>query len=171
MDCRCVTPNDAAWRLFQFDIHYTNPSIERLPVHLSLENGVTYTEDDYLDQVIHDPSKVITKLTAWFEANRQYPKARQHTYVEFPEYWTWHDDHKYWDCRRNNRAKVGRIANVAPNQGERFYLRMLLHVVKGAQHYSDLRTIGGHRHPTFRAACEALGLLGDDCWPLDLRNG
>ncbi|XP_066361348.1 uncharacterized protein [Miscanthus floridulus] len=131
-------------------------------VHLSLENGVTYTEDDYLDQVIHDPSKVITKLTAWFEANWQYPKARQHTYVEFPEYWTWHDDHKYWDCCRNNRAKVGRIANVAPNQGERFYLRMLFHVVKGAQHYSDLRTIGGHRHPTFRAACEALGLLGDD---------
>lgn len=43
-----------------------------------------------------------------------------------------------------------------------FYLRMLLHVVKGAQGYSDLRTVGAHQHPTFRAACEALGLLGDD---------
>ena len=75
LDCRCVTPNDAAWRLFQFDIHYTNPSVERLPIHLLLQNGVLYTEDDHLDQVIEDPSKLITKLTAWFDANQQYPLA------------------------------------------------------------------------------------------------
>ena len=162
LDCRYVTPNDAAWRLLQFDIHYTNPSVERLAVHLPLENGVLYTEDDYLDQVIENPSNLITKLTAWFDANQQYPEARQYTYVEFPEHWTWHGDGKYWHIRRNSRGKVGRIANVAPNEGERFYLRMLLHIVKGAQSYSDLRTVAGHKHPTFRAACEALGLLGDD---------
>ncbi|KAG2544672.1 hypothetical protein PVAP13_9KG177801 [Panicum virgatum] len=162
LDCRYVTPNDAAWRLLQFDIHYTNPSVERLAVHLPLENGVLYTEDDYLDQVIENPSNLITKLTAWFDANQQYPEARQYTYVEFPEHWTWHGDGKYWHIRRNSRGKVGRIANVAPNEGERFYLRMLLHIVKGAQSYSDLRTVASHKHPTFRAACEALGLLGDD---------
>ena len=81
-----------AWRLFKFDIHYTNPSVKRLPVHLPLENGVLYTEDDYLDQVIDDPSKLITKLTAWFDVNQQYPLARQHTYADFPEHWTWHSD-------------------------------------------------------------------------------
>jgi len=96
LDCRYVTPNDAAWRLLQFDIHYTNPSVERLAVHLPLENGVLYTEDDYLDQVIENPSNLITKLTAWFDANQQYPEARQYTYVEFPEHWTWHGDGKYW---------------------------------------------------------------------------
>lgn len=108
--------------MFQFDIHYTNPSVERLPVHLPLQHGVAYTEDDYLDQVIDDPSKLITKLTAWFEANQQYPRAREHTVVQFPEHWTWHDDHKFWAARRNNRPKVGRIATVAPNQGEIFFL-------------------------------------------------
>jgi hypothetical protein len=162
LDCRCVTPNDAAWRLLQFDIHYTNPAVERLPVHLPLQNGVLYTEDDYLDQVINNPSKLTTKLTAWLDTNKLYLEARQHTYVEFPEYWTWHQDGKFWNKRRNNRPKVGRLANVAPNQGERFYLRMLLHTVKGPQSFSEIRNIAGHQYSTFRAACEALGLLGDD---------
>ena len=39
---------------------------------------------------------------------------------------------------------------------------MLLHIVKGAKSFSEIQTIGGHHYPTFRATCEALGLLGDD---------
>jgi hypothetical protein len=39
---------------------------------------------------------------------------------------------------------------------------MLLHIVKHAKSFSDIRTVGGHVHPTFREACQALGLLGDD---------
>lgn len=112
--------------------------------------------------MIDNPSRLRTKLTAWFEANQEYPLAREHTYADFPEHWTWHADGKFWGERHNNRPKVGRLANVAPNQGERFYLRMLLHIVKGAQCYSDIRTVDGYQHPTFRAACDALGLLGDD---------
>jgi hypothetical protein len=39
---------------------------------------------------------------------------------------------------------------------------MLLNVIKGATSYEDLRSIGGVLHPTFKDACQALGLLGDD---------
>jgi hypothetical protein len=163
LECRCVTPCEAAWRLLQFDIHHTDPSMERLPVHLPLENSVVFSEDDHLDQVIENPRSTITKLTAWFDANRIYPHARQHTYVEFPEFWTWHGDGKYWKQRsQSHKGKVGRIANVGPNQGEQFYLRILLHVVKGAQSFSDVRTVSGIQYPTFQSACEAMGLLGDD---------
>ena len=163
LDCRCVTPCEAAWRLLQFDIHHTDPSMERLPVHLPLENSVVFSEDDHLDQVIENPRSTITKLTAWFDANRIYPQARQHMYVEFPEFWTWHGDGKYWKQRsQSHKGKVGRIANVGPNQGERFYLRILLHVIKGAQFFSDVRIVGGIQYPTFQSACEAMGLLGDD---------
>ncbi|TVU44908.1 hypothetical protein EJB05_04371 [Eragrostis curvula] len=155
--------NRDAWRLLEFDIHHTNPAVERLPVHLPLENNVLYTEEDYLEEVIENSRNAVTKLTAWFEANRSsLPHASEFTYVEFPEHFTWHADSKYWAPRHNNRPKVGRIANVAPNQGEPFYLRMLLHIVKGARYYSDLRTVAGQKHQTFHAACEALGLLGDD---------
>lgn len=70
LECRCVTPNDAAWRLLQFDIHHTDPAVERLPCHLPFENSVVFTEDDNLQQVLQNPCNEITKLTAWFEANK-----------------------------------------------------------------------------------------------------
>lgn len=50
---------------------------------------------------------------------------------------------------------------VHPSAGERYYLRMLLNVVKGATSFEDIRTVNGVLHPTFRSACTALGLLGD----------
>jgi hypothetical protein len=28
LECRCVTPNNGSWRLLQFDIHDTDPSVE-----------------------------------------------------------------------------------------------------------------------------------------------
>ncbi len=73
LECRCVIPNDVAWRLLQFDIHHTYPSVERLPVHLPLENNVVYTEDDDLEEVIENPGNQKSKLTAWLEANSQFP--------------------------------------------------------------------------------------------------
>jgi hypothetical protein len=39
---------------------------------------------------------------------------------------------------------------------------MLLHIVKGATTFSEIRTIGGHEYLTFRLACQPLGILGDD---------
>ncbi|XP_052154680.1 uncharacterized protein LOC127772754 [Oryza glaberrima] len=161
LECRCIAPNDAAWRLLQFEIHHTNPSVERLPVHLPLGNSVVYNEDDSLEQVLQNPWNQITKLTAWFEANKTYPEAVCYTYAEFPEHFTWHADGKYWDYRRGT-GNVGRLANVGPNQGDSYYLRMLLHIVKGARSYSEIRTIEGQQYPTFQAACQAPGLLGDD---------
>ncbi|PVH66941.1 hypothetical protein PAHAL_1G389900 [Panicum hallii] len=85
LECRYVTPHDAAWRLLQYDIHHTDPSVERLPVHLPFENSVVFTEEDDLEEVIENPNNLITKLTAWFEANNQFPAARERTYIEFPE--------------------------------------------------------------------------------------
>ena len=43
-----------------------------------------------------------------------------------------------------------------------FYLRMLLMVVKGAKSYEDVRTYQNVVYPTFREACKAHGLIGDD---------
>jgi hypothetical protein len=37
-----------------------------------------------------------------------------------------------------------------------------LHIVKGAKSFSEIRTVTGQEYPTFRLACQALGLLGDD---------
>jgi hypothetical protein len=39
---------------------------------------------------------------------------------------------------------------------------MLLSVVRGAKSYEEVRTYRNVLHPTFRDACQARGLIGDD---------
>ena len=49
-----------------------------------------------------------------------------------------------------------------PTEGERFYLRMLLMIVKGAKTYEDIHTYNGVVYRTFKEACATRGLLSDD---------
>ena len=51
---------------------------------------------------------------------------------------------------------------ASPNSGERFYLRLLLTVVRGPTSFENLRTVNNVLHDTFKAACVARGLLEDD---------
>jgi hypothetical protein len=162
LECHCVTPNDGSWMLLQYDIHYTDPSVERLHVHLPFENNVVFTEEDDLEEVIDNLNNAGTKLTSWLEANNNIPSVRNYTYIEFLEHFTWHSDGKYWNIRKRKHNKISRITHVNPAQGETYYLWMLLHIVKGATTFSEIRTIGGHEYLTFRLACQPLGILGDD---------
>jgi hypothetical protein len=67
---------------------------------------------------------------------------------------------------------VERLAvHINPSCGELYYLRMLLNVAKGATSCEDLRTISGVLYSTFKDACQAMGLLGDDSeWREALRE-
>jgi hypothetical protein len=48
---------------------------------------------------------------------------------------------------------------------------MLLNDAKGATSYEDLRTISGVLYPTYKDACQAMSLLGDDSeWREALRE-
>jgi hypothetical protein len=97
----------------------------------------------------------------WFTANKKFPSARDLTYIEFPTKWVWDRKEKAWHSGKGYR-KIGRAIYINPNCGELYYLPMLLTVVKGASSFEDLRTTGSILHPTFKDACQALGLLGDD---------
>ena len=57
---------------------------------------------------------------------------------------------------------IGRMYTAAPNQGERFYLRLLLLHVPKATSFQDLRTVNGEVFDSFKAAALALELLEDD---------
>lgn len=57
---------------------------------------------------------------------------------------------------------LGRVYTVHPNNAECFYLRMLLHIVKGPTSFEHLRTVEGEICSTYRQACLKLGLLEDD---------
>jgi len=56
--------------------------------------------------------------------------------------------------------------------GEKYYLRLLLTVVRGAQSYEHLRTVNTDVHPTLKAACISPGLLEHDGeWISTFREG
>ncbi|GJU74196.1 hypothetical protein Tco_1265601 [Tanacetum coccineum] len=65
-------------------------------------------------------------------------------------------------ARRNSKSSIGRLAYVHPTSGELFFLQMLLCYQKGCRDFWEVQTLKGIFYPTYRAACEALGLLGDD---------
>ncbi|GBP90828.1 hypothetical protein EVAR_66011_1 [Eumeta japonica] len=66
---------------------------------------------------------------------------------------------------------IGRVYTVHPNNAECFYLRMLLHEIRGPTNFTDLRTIDGYICHTYREACQCLGLLeNDNHWELTLQE-
>jgi hypothetical protein len=166
MDARFLSTCEALHRLFEFDIHYRVPPVERLVVHLPGKNFVRYEKGADLRAVLESPGAKRSMLTEWFETNKKNSKAHSLTYCEFPKEWTWEPSSKTWH-ERTPAPKIGRIYYVHPTAGELYYLRMLLMIVKGAQSYADVRTYDGVVYGTYREACEARGLLeGDNEWHL-----
>ncbi|VVA13357.1 Hypothetical predicted protein, partial [Prunus dulcis] len=47
LNCRYISPYEAVWRLFQYPIHFRKPSVERLPIHLPLEQNIIFNEPSY----------------------------------------------------------------------------------------------------------------------------
>ena len=111
------------------------------------------------ERAVENSSK--THLTQWFVANETFPEATNYTYQGFPQHFVWVAKHKSWKPRQQGFA-IGRIRFVHPTAGEPFYLQLLLTVIKGAQSWDNPKLVNGIQHPTFQAACVAMGLLQDD---------
>ncbi|KAJ1692458.1 hypothetical protein LUZ63_009156 [Rhynchospora breviuscula] len=162
LDCRYLTPSEAIWRIFSFNIHYSYPTVERLPVHLLSQNNIIFSDFQELDEIASSDSFAFTKLMAWFKLNKTDELARGLTYIEIPSKFTWKKDKKSWARRKQNRRRLARMLFVHPNAGELYYLRMLLNIIRGPISFEDIRTINGVLYPTYQQACNALGLLDDD---------
>ncbi|CAB4262229.1 unnamed protein product [Prunus armeniaca] len=161
LNCRYISPYEAVWRLFQYPIHSREPAVERLSIHLPLEQNVVFNGDQSLESIVSQKGIEDTMLTSWFKANQMFPEARTLTYTEFPTKFVWDSRNKIWKPRKRRRS-IGRIAYVHPTSGELYYLRMLLNLQKGALNFDHIKTIDGIIHPSYQAACKCLGLLGDD---------
>ena len=61
-------------------------------------------------------------------------EARELTYSNFPSKWVWHKKDKEWRLRKFGRS-IGWIYYAHPGSGERFYMRMLLNVIKGPRSF------------------------------------
>lgn len=160
-DCRYLSACEATWRILGFEIHFRDPPVVRLKFHLPDCQPVVFKDTDALENVVNNPSIDKTMFVAWFEANKEYPEARNIRYVDFPQTFVYKNDTNSWTPRKQGFS-IGRIMHVPPGTGEDYYLRLLLNVQRGCTCYEDIRTVGNIVYPTFKEACYVLGLLEDD---------
>ncbi|PWZ34005.1 hypothetical protein Zm00014a_020355 [Zea mays] len=163
-DARWVTPPEALWRIYGFELSQNSPPVMQLQLHLPNMHMVAFHERQMVERVVNRPGADRSMLTAYFEANRLHEEAQGILYRDFPEWYTWQSGKgKVWQRRkRDTGGQVGRIISAHPAEGEHYYLRVLLNHVTGATSYVDLRTMDGVTLPTFREAAERRGLLESD---------
>jgi hypothetical protein len=164
LEGRYVFASDASWRLFSFRMHDETPSVTHLAVHEPGMHTVVYNDNANIFETVDSEQNQKTTLTEYFQANIDYPLAREVTYMDFPSMFTWTNGMKKWTIRQRGCC-VGHLYFVSPSIGERYFLHTLLTKVKGAISFEALRTINGVVHDTFKSACIALGLYdSDDEW-------
>ena len=90
-------------------------------------------------------------------------RATELTYADFLKFYTWVAKDKAWSRRKKTKVSDGvlRIYNIHSSAGEQFYLRLLLHNVKGAISFDYLRTVDSMLLPSFLEACKKIGLTAD----------
>ncbi|GJT44740.1 hypothetical protein Tco_0953455 [Tanacetum coccineum] len=162
LDARYISPHEACWRILEFQIHYREPAVQILYVHLQNMQRVIFKERDHLYSIVVNAQKKKT-ITEWLHYNEHNTDGRHLTYLNFPSKFVWYADGKYWRRRRRtNKSSIGRLTYVHPADGDLFYQRMLLCHQPGCTSFPRIRTVNDIVYPTCRAACEALGLLEDN---------
>ncbi|GKD54835.1 DNA helicase, partial [Tanacetum coccineum] len=87
VEARYIGPHEACWRILDFPIHYRNPPVQTLAVHL--EN---------------------------MQQLKQYADGRHLTYLNFPSEYAWHATDRYWQRRRYlSKPSIGRLIYIHPS--------------------------------------------------------
>lgn len=160
-DARWVTPPEALWRIYGFDLSKISPPVKQMQLHLPNMHMVSFRAGQELHDVIDRQGAERSMLTAYFETNRVHDWARVILYRDFPSSFTWQSVGKYWKPRQRG-TQIGRIVSASPAEGERYYLRVLLNHVTGATSFENLRTADGVLCSSFREAAERRGLIESD---------
>lgn len=137
----------------------------RLPIHLENQKMIYMSNNNVEHSEIEKSLNQSTMLLEYFELNKRNITARQYTYYEIPQFYTFNATVKRWTPRKSHFNVIGRLYNINPSQKELFHLRLLLLRVKGATSFKDLRTVNGRTYDSYVETCIALHLIEtDDEW-------
>jgi hypothetical protein len=160
---RILSSAEAVWRILSLPLHKEFPTVQRLSVHLPGHQVVVIDSAAGADAASTAADASTSTLLQWFALNARDPAARALLYKDVPKYYKWNRKLKEWQLRKYKGCKkVARMHGVSSHNVELFMLRRLLLTVPGATCWEDLRTFGGHVHPSFEAAARARGMLDDD---------
>jgi hypothetical protein len=88
-DARWITPLEALWRIYGFDLSDRSPSVLALQLHLIGMHMVSFCRREGIRHVLNRPGVEMSMLKAYFEKNRTSEYARGILYPDFPEYYRW----------------------------------------------------------------------------------
>ncbi|XP_071582444.1 uncharacterized protein [Temnothorax nylanderi] len=165
---RYISSSEAIWRILAFPIHERYPTIFHLAVHLENGQRVYFNSKNLVERLSNPPQ---TTLLAFFELCKTDDFAKTLLYCEVPSYFVFKNnkferrkrgmDVDGWPGIKKDHA-LGRVYTIHPNNTECYYLRLLLHEIRGPTSFLDLKIANGVLCSTFQSACKALGLLEDD---------
>ncbi|KAG5588792.1 hypothetical protein H5410_049226 [Solanum commersonii] len=171
-DARWVSPPEALWRIYEFNLTEMQPAVINLQLHLPGKYSVFYWKNQNLQNVIAWNGVKQTMLTKYFRMCSIDIEAQAYLYREFPKYYVWNSKVKTW-TKRKTRSVIGRIAIANPRERERYYERLLLNHVRGPLSFNDLLTVNGKQCQTFKEAAKERGLFATilvHCNPTDIRK-
>lgn len=134
-----------------------------LQLHLDGCQRVNFKDDTNLQSIADSHYFSRTMLTEffWMNAHDEHAKAAKLFYADFPSQFVWLAQSKTWKIRQRDEV-IGRLVAVHPNQGDIYYLRLLLAHVPAPTSYNYLKTVNGILYSSNKEAAVALGLLEDD---------
>lgn len=185
-DCRYICPYEAYGHLNSFKHWDNKPSVTRLPIYVDKFEKPYWDANNPLTFTRALKKNEKTKITEFFRNNalekknpltkkqrtiqgKEGPHGFDLKYFEYPEWYAWKQKKNEWSRRVINtkRPPIGRIHLTQITERVRHFMRLLLLVKVGPTSWINLRTTvngDGVRtiHPSYIAACKALGLLEDD---------
>ena len=81
-------------------MHAQVPAVIRLDTHLEGQNTIIYKDDDKLGNVQNKLRH--TKLTAWFELNKNDPEANPILNHDIPKFYVWKAEKRIWSRIKSN---------------------------------------------------------------------
>jgi hypothetical protein len=96
LEGRYVSTSETSWRLFSFRMHDGTSSVTRLAVHKPGMHTVVYNDNASIFEIVNSEQNQKTMFTEYFQANIDYPLAREVTYMDFPFVFTWTNGTKKW---------------------------------------------------------------------------
>ncbi|XP_054256904.1 uncharacterized protein LOC128981934 [Macrosteles quadrilineatus] len=165
---RMVGASDACWRLLDFPISKSEPTVDCLPVHLEGKQTVCFRPNN----VTHATSGATSDLLLYF--NRPLDSVFDDlTYQSFFEQYVIHNkrpsnaevydhpDGRHFLTSRKRGQKICRLFWVSPNRSEQYFLRLILMVIP-CRGYADLLARGGDGCTTYQQVARTLGLVEDE---------
>ncbi|XP_076938796.1 uncharacterized protein LOC143608214 [Bidens hawaiensis] len=89
VDGRFICPHEAAWRIFNFDIHDRNPAVQVLAVHLENMQHITFRDNDNLENLASNTFTRRTTLTELLSNNRKDNSGRHLRYIDYLIEYRW----------------------------------------------------------------------------------